>query len=148
MKKLFIIAALTVSLTSMAASPVADVSEKAQTTFHEVFKGATNVSWTVNDNLAEANFTLSKVQVKATIDNNGNLIRTIRYYQEANLPPHIRYQLDQNYSKQDVWGVTEISNANNVVYRITLRDNKNWYNVISDAYGNMEIASKYKRADK
>ena len=95
----------------------------------------------------QANFKLSEVQLRAVYDNEGNLLETVRYYGERNLPPNILSRIKKKYNGKTVFGVTEISTETEVSYHITIKDEKNWYMVKSDPYGNLQQTDKFKRAE-
>jgi hypothetical protein len=133
---------------SAAATATPEPSEKVLKAFNETFATAENVTWNEYDNNnAQANFTVSEIQVRALYDNEGNLLETIRYYSERSLPPNILANLKKRYSAQEVFGVTEVSSATDLDYSITLRDKKYYYTVKSDAYGNLQQVGKIKRLD-
>jgi hypothetical protein len=146
MKKLSIIAVMLVSVTAFAATPP-EISEKVLTAFNETFKEAKDVTWKELENSCQANFKLSEIQVRAMYDNEGNLLETVRYYGERNLPPNILAKLNKKYAGKIIFGVTEISSDSEMSYHITLKDEKNWYVVKSDPYSNLQQTDKFKRAD-
>ena len=57
----------------------------------------------------------------------GNLLRTTRYYSQENLPINILTKLQKRYAGKSVYGVTELSTEDGVSYHITMQDEKNWY---------------------
>jgi hypothetical protein len=75
------------------------------------------------------------------------LIQTIRYYGERQLLPNIVSKLRKKYTGREIFGVTETSSDLGVSFLVTLKDDKNWYVVKSDVYGNLEQTEKFKRAD-
>lgn len=148
MKSLILFAALFLSLTTMAAEKNPIANEKAVKTFNEVFKNAKNVYWTSTADYQQVSFESNAIKIKATFDNDGNLRQTIRYYKETNLPANIRFKLNRKFDKAEVWGVTELSNNEGVVYSIVLRSDKYFYNVKCDNHANIELVSKYNRGDR
>jgi hypothetical protein len=137
---------LLTSLSATAATPP-EISEKVLQAFKQTFTDAENVTWKEMDNRCQANFKLSEIQVRAMYDNEGNLLETVRYYGERNLPPNVLARLKKKYADKDVFGVTEVSSENELYYHISLKDDKNWYTVKSDPYGNLQQTDKFKRAD-
>ncbi|HEX6193376.1 MAG TPA: hypothetical protein VFZ42_13470 [Chitinophagaceae bacterium] len=146
MKQLIYLAVLLTGLTAAAATPP-EVNEKVLKAFKETFTGAENVTWKELDNSSQANFKLGEIQVRAMYDNEGNLLETVRYYGERNLPPNILAKLRKKYSGKEVFGVTEISSDNEMSFHITLKDEKSWYVVKADPYANLQQTDKFKRAD-
>lgn len=145
MKKLSILIVLFVALGASANTPP-EVNEKVLRAFKETFVKATDVIWHETENSYEANFKQAEISTRAIYDADGNLLRTTRYYTEENLPIHILTKLKKRYSDKSVFGVTEISENEDVSYYISLQDEKNWYIVKSDSWGSIELTKKYKKA--
>jgi hypothetical protein len=146
MKKLIYLAILFAGFFASAANPP-EINEKVLKAFNETFTDAKNVTWQeMNNNSYRANFKLSEVQVRAMYDDEGNLLETIRYYGERNLPPNILAKIKKNYAGKEVFGVTEITSNEEVSYYVTLKDEKNWYQVKADPYSNLQLTQKFKRA--
>ncbi|MFT3902383.1 MAG: hypothetical protein QM727_04385 [Niabella sp.] len=150
MKKFILLAAVAVtfSLSAMAATSDPIGNEKVEKTFNELFKGAQNVQWYNSGKYIMAHFVTGDVRTRVRLDEEGKLLQTIRYYGESELPTHIVASLKENFSGKNVWGITEVSNEKGIVYHIVLKDAKHWYNVISNADGEMNLSKKFKRGDK
>jgi hypothetical protein len=147
MKKIILSAALLVSIVSFAATSPLEVNEKVLKSFKETFEQARDVVWQEYENYYQANFKMDEIQVRAQYDQDGVLIKTIRYYGEKQLLPNIVAKIRKKYGNREVFGVTELTSAEEVSFQITLKDEKNWYVVKSDALGNLEQLEKFKRAD-
>ena len=149
MKRLIYLAVMLVGLsaTSTAATPPDDISEKVLKAFKATFTTAQEVTWKELDNSCQANFKMNSITIRAMYDNEGNLLETIRYYGEDNLPPNIIAKLKKRYSGKEVFGVTEVTSDSEVAYHVTLKDEKHWYTVKSDPYANLQQTDKFKRAD-
>lgn len=144
--KLFILAAaLSLGLNTMAAGPT--VNEKALKTFNTIFSHAQNVQWSTTADYNEASFRSGSVTTRAVIDNNGTLIRTIRYYKENLLPPNILYKVKKRYDGKEIYGITEVTSADGTNYHIVVRDNRNIYKVLADNSGSLMQTAKFKRGD-
>ncbi|HEX7903333.1 MAG TPA: hypothetical protein VF487_05600 [Chitinophagaceae bacterium] len=147
MKKLIYLAVMLIGLSATAATPP-EINEKVLKAFKQTFTDAENVTWKELDNSSyQANFKLSEIQVRAMYDNDGNLLETVRYYGERNLPPNILARLKKKYAGKEIFGVTEVSSDTDVSYHISLKDEKNWYTIKSDPYANLQQTDKFKRAD-
>jgi hypothetical protein len=147
MKKIFLSIALLVSIASVASVPPAEVTEKVLKAFKETFGQAQDVVWHEYDNIYQANFKMDEIQIRAQYDQEGFLVKTIRYYGEKQLLPNVVSKLKKKYGAKEIFGVTETSSSDEVSFSITLRDDKNYYIVRSDVYGNLEQTDKFKRAD-
>jgi hypothetical protein len=147
MKKVILSVALLVSIVAGASVSPFEVNEKVLKAFNETFAKATDVTWHEYDNYYQANFKQDEIQVRAQYDESGALLKTIRYYGEKQLLPNIVSKLRKKYADREIFGVTETTSPDEVTFLVTLKDNKNWYVVKSDAYGNLEQTEKFKRAD-
>lgn len=137
---------LLASFAATAATPP-EVNDKVLKAFNETFTNAKDVTWEeFANNNCQANFKMNEIIVKVLYDDNGNLLQTMRYYTEKNLPPNILAKLKKKYPGKDVFAVTEITNDTELSYNITLRDENNWYVVKSDYLGNLQQTSKFKNA--
>jgi hypothetical protein len=148
MKKIILSAALLVSIATLASTSPYDVNEKVLKAFKETFAKAQDVVWHEYDNnIYQANFKQDDIQIRAQYDQEGTLIQTIRYYGERQLLPNIVARLKKKYANREIFGVTETSSDEGINFLVTLKDEKNWYVVKSDAYGNLEQTEKFKRGD-
>lgn len=145
MKKIVVFVALFAALGAAATTPP-EVNEKVLRAFKETFIKATDVVWHEMDNSYQASFIQSSITTRATYDTEGNLLRTTRYYAEESLPVHILGKLKSKYAGKSVYGVTEITQENEVAYFVTLQDEKNWYVVKSDNWGSLELTKKFRKA--
>jgi hypothetical protein len=143
MKKIIYLAVLLISLSARAATP----SEKVLKAFKETFSYAENVTWEETNNSCQASFKHSDITVRATYDNEGHLLKTVRYYTEETLPPNVLAKVKSKYPGKEIFGVTEVATENDIVYSLSLKDEKNWYTVKSDPYANFELIEKFKRGE-
>lgn len=149
MKKVIYLAAFAMLIgVAATAAPTPDaIGEKILKAFSETFTSAQDVTWHEYETYAQANFRQDDVQIRAQYDAEGKLLKTIRYYSEKQLLPNVVSKLRQKYSGKVISGVTETSSDDDVNFVINLKDDKNWYIVKSDVYGNLQQVEKYKRAD-
>ena len=54
----------------------------------------------------------------------GIVLSTTRYYTEQNLSPAIRAKVNEKYPGKKIFGITEVSNSENLTYNIVLEDEK------------------------
>jgi len=147
MKKIILSAALLVGIVAATSAAPYEVNEKVLKAFNATFAKAQDVVWHEYDNIFQANFKQDDIQIRAQYDQEGALIQTIRYYGERQLLPNIVSKLKRKYAGREIFGVTETSSDEGVAFLVTLKDEKNWYVVKSDVYGNLEQTEKFKRAD-
>jgi hypothetical protein len=144
MKKIFLIAAAMIAFVSVSFA--ADPNQKVLEAFHKTFQQVKDVSWQDVDNKYEANFSQNNITFRVMYDEEGNVVKSIRYYFAKTLPIFIQAKLAKKYDGKTVFGVTEISTENELTYYIILEDQTNWIHVQSDAYGNMFTEKKLKKA--
>ena len=147
MKKLIYLAVLLTGFAATAAPSPNTISEKVLKAFNETFTAAQDVTWHEYSDYSQANFRQDDVQVRAQYDADGKLLKTTRYYAEKQLLPNIVSKLKQKYAGKVIGGVTETTSDEEVSFVINIKDDKNWYIVKSDVYGNLQQIEKYKRAD-
>ena len=145
MKKIFFSAAVLVSLLSFATPPT-DVNDKVLKAFNETFAHAQDVQWIETGNQYQANFMQNEIQARVWYDADGNLLQSVRYYKEQNLPLTVLAKLKSNYAGKKVFGVTELSTQTETTYQVVLEDAKTWTIVDADAYGQLTLKKKYKKA--
>ena len=146
MKKV-LIAFLIFSAVAANATGRPEVNEKILKSFTQTFIYAQDVVWDEKDNVFQANFWQGEINIRAKYDDQGNLLGTIRYYFEKQLPPNIVSKIKKKYPGKFIYGVTEVSSDDEVNFFVKLQDDKNWYTIKSDAYGNLQQTDKFKRAD-
>jgi hypothetical protein len=144
MKKIIFIAAaaLLFASVSFAAAP----TQKVLDAFHKTFQQVKDVNWQDVDNRFEANFSQNDITFRVMYDQEGNVVKSIRYYFAQTLPIFIQAKLAKKYDGKKVFGVTEITTESDVLYYIILEDAKTWTHVQSDAFGNMFTEKKLKKA--
>lgn len=147
MKILVYFAFLLTSFSAIAANPP-EVSEQVIKAFKETFSEALNVSWEEKaDKCYQAHFTTSEVVVRALYAADGKLVQTTRYYSEKELPARILARFKSKYQDMKITGVTEIANDDELSYTVVLKDDKHFYWIKSDPYGNLEQIKKLKNGE-
>jgi hypothetical protein len=143
MKKLMIAAsALLFSLAVWAAGP----NEKVLESFRKTFTNASDIVWNEVDDRFEVKFLHNSISTRVSYDQDGNILRTVRYYFEESLPILIRMKVQNKFKGLKVYGVTESTADGEVSYHIVLHDETNWVIVDSDAYGYIKVDKKFKKA--
>jgi len=143
MKKI-IIAAAAILFTSVSFA--AEPTQKVLDAFKKTFEQAKDVTWQDVDNKYEANFSQNNITFRIMYDQDGNVVKSIRYYYGPTLPIFIQAKLAKKYDGKTVFGVTEISTDSELTYYIILEDKSTWTHVQSDAFGNMYTEKKLKKA--
>ena len=143
-KQLLLIACLSGILSIGFFSAKAEISQKALQAFHLVFANAKHVKWSEYPDHYFVSFSQNDVLVKASYDRDGNLLSTLRYYNEQRLPLNILYQLKNRFPEKTINIVTEVSDTEGTVYFIQLKDEKGWMTVKADQNAEMEITDKFR----
>ena len=145
MKKIVLAVAFAcVSAFAFAAPPV---SEKVLKIFQSVFPDVQNARWYENETHYEVYFEKMDMKCRIRYDLDGKVMRTIRYYEEKELPPFLRLKITQKYPGKQIFGVTEMSSENELTYHVVLQDKKHWYNITADATGQISQTDKFKKAE-
>ncbi|RYY10982.1 MAG: hypothetical protein EOO04_36020, partial [Chitinophagaceae bacterium] len=135
MKKLLAILASTlVFISAYALDP--KVNEKVLKSFNETFSAAEDVKWEEFQNYYTVSFNQSGIQSKVNYDHSGTMLSSLRYYAPQLLPLNIYNRVKKAYAKKEMFGVTEVTFSNEVVYYVKLQDAKTWMTLKIDGVGN------------
>jgi hypothetical protein len=144
MKQLFAIAAL-LCLSSFSAFAADEPNEKVLAAFTKTFEGVTDVAWTDRQDTYEASFKHFDMTCRVLYDEEGNVLKTMRYYSGDKLPIFIQSKVAKKYSDKRIFGVTELTTADGVIYQIVLENDKEFWHVFSNSTGDMQVDQKYKK---
>src|SRR6478735_1118824 len=137
MKKLLAILASTLLVVSAYALDP-NVNEKVLKSFKETFSAAEDVKWEEFQNYYTVSFNQSGIQSKVNYDHSGTMLSSLRYYAPQMLPLNIYNRIKKSYAKKEMFGVTEVTFSNEVVYYVKLQDEKAWITLKIDGVGNAE----------
>ncbi len=144
MKRIFLAAtSLFCSLIVLAEEPV---NEKVMQAFTQSFKHVKDVVWHEYANYYEVVFKQQDIRARISYDTDGNIVKSLRYYTEDQLPFFVRAKLQKQYAGKKVYGVTELTEWDQINYHVVLEDEKSWTHVKCDPYGSMETVKKYRKA--
>jgi len=116
--------------TDLIAGPVTGPAEKALTAFNRMFATATNVSWATEDKgLPIAFFETPGRKNRAGFDKKGNLVYTISYYTEEQLPVPVLLKVEQSYFGRSIFCVTEVNYGGKTAYLIIMEDKTTWLHI-------------------
>ncbi len=124
-KTLMLAAALLVSVSLLYAG----TENKMEKLFKETFPTASNASWIKDDNGYMVSFTQNGTLTRVSYTNGGKFVSSLRYYQGKDLPTNILLAVKSKYKGKDIFGVTEYTSTNEVIYYIKLYDGENYYSV-------------------
>ena len=145
MKKSLLIFAVAAVLVGATTRANAAVNQKVLTSFKSVFVHASNVNWYEYSDHFQASFNQDGMMIKVSYDKEGNLLNSIRYYKEQQLPLNILYRVKKKYADKKVDIVTEVSNADGTVFFIQLEDAKSFTIVKTDSSGEMTVTDSFNK---
>lgn len=128
-----------------AASFAFDPNTKVMKAFSETFTTAQNVRWQEFADYYSVSFIYSGTQSKINYDKDANILGSIRYYEPIALPINIFTKLKKENPTKELFGVTEITVGDDMVFFVKMQDAKNWITLKVDASGNSQVYEKYKK---
>lgn len=133
------------SMLFIAGAYAFEVNEKVLKSFKETFASAEEVKWEEYKTYYTVSFVHSGIRSKVNYDKDGHMLGSIRYYAPQLLPLNIYNRLRLDYSKKELFGVTEVTFGTDVIYFVKMQDAKNWITLKIDASGNTMVHEKYKK---
>lgn len=144
MKKIFLAAIVLASFSFRAMAD--DPNAKVLAAFSKTFPHVQDVAWTENEYSYEVKFVQNSILSRVTYDKEGNIIKTLRYYKEQELPILVLSKVKSKFPDKKIFGVTEESSEEGTFYHIILEDEKHWVNITADSYGSIKVDKKYNKA--
>ena len=142
MKKMILfISASLLTVASFAYDP----NTKVLKAFTQTFTTAENVKWEEYTDYYTVSFYTSGTTSRINYDKEGNIISSTRYYQPNLLPLNILTKLKKQYPTKELFGVTEMTVGDDMVYFVKMQDEKHWITLKIDTYGNSQVYEKYKK---
>jgi len=133
------------SMLFVAGAYAFEVNEKVLKSFQETFASAEDVKWEEFKTYYTVSFVHSNIRSKVNYDKDGRMLGSIRYYAPQLLPLNIYNRLKMEYSKKELFGVTEVTFGTEVSYFVKMHDAKNWITIKMDGSGNTSVHEKYKK---
>jgi len=122
-KTLLLAAALLVSVALLHAG----TESKIEKMFKETFPNATDAKWIKDNSGYVVSFTQGGTLSRIFYGNDGKFVSSLRYYLGKDLPTNIFLAVEKKYEGKNIFGVTEFTNSQEVVYYVKLYDGKNYY---------------------
>jgi len=140
MKTIIICLSMLFSLSAFAAP---DSNQTVIKKFNETFPEAQSIKWYSGPNYYEVSFMNKNIPERVYYDKNGNVTRTIRYYDETKLNPFISQKIKEKFRNKKIKSVTELQEDDGILYQVILQDNKHLYVVNCNGSGEMYLQHKY-----
>jgi hypothetical protein len=145
MKKILFVAFLVISgFASMAAGR--DINEKLVQTFRQTYPDAVDINWLEYPETYTVSFKEGGERSIIIFNKDGTFLRATRYYDERYLPYYIVAAIHGKYPAKKIYGVTEVSTPDNIVYYIKLEDAKTWMTIQVDSDVFIKVLEKYRKA--
>ena len=121
-KTIFLAAALMLTASFLYAG----TETKMEKIFRETFPNAVNAKWTKDDNGYLVSFTQAGTLTRICYTKNGKFVSSLRYYAGKDLPTNVLLAVKRKYPNQDIFGVTEFTNDEQVIYYIKVYNGKEY----------------------
>lgn len=76
----------------------------------------------------------------------GEVVKCQRYYKEKDLSPFIAAKVKYHYPPYKIFGITELTNDQGVIYTIVLENTTSWIYVESNHSGLLKVKKRFKKA--
>jgi hypothetical protein len=123
----------------------ATANDRAIAKFGKFFPNASSESWTNTKNGFAVRFTSNNMQQLVFLTKHGNVIASIKYYSEKQLPSDVRMSVRYAYPDYSIKSAREINAANSIAYLITIEDATSW-KTIRIVNGDMDVYEEYKKS--
>lgn len=137
---LFLIGAVSLSF----ANP--PVNEQVLKQFSVTFPGVKDARWFESDDHYDVYFEKDEVKHQIRYSRSGKIVSTRNYYPGTKLCTYLKAKVSEKYPSKSIFGVTEITNSDEMFYVIVLEDDSTWTNLHADATGRLTVLEKLKKA--
>jgi hypothetical protein len=122
MKRLLVTLTVVFSLFSLSSFAGGGVNSKVLASFNNTFKNATEVDWSVTQNIYKANFALNGQYAVAYFDETGQFIAVTRNISSTQLPIPLQANLKTRYEHYWISDLFEVANDEGTTYYVTLEN--------------------------
>lgn len=125
MKRLVLTLTIALSLISLSSFKSVEDSiapDAAVKSFKSAFQSATEVSWSITENLYKANFSLNGQYVSAFYNAEGQMIALTKNLSSLELPIALQAKLKKNYEGYWITDLIEVAREEGTSYYITLEN--------------------------
>jgi hypothetical protein len=123
----------------------ATANERAIIKFGKFFPNASSESWTKTKNGFAVRFTADNMQQLVFLTKRGNVVASIKYYTEKQLPADVRMIIRYGYPDYSIKSVREVNAANATAYLVTIEDATSW-KTIRVVNGETDVYEEFKKA--
>jgi hypothetical protein len=144
MKKMLVNLVLICAVSVAFATP--PISEQVLKQFKSTFPTVQNAKWFENENHYDVYFEKDETKYHVRYNHSGKIVSTRNYYPGSKLCPFIKAKVAEKYADKTIFGVTEITNSDEMFYVVILEDEDSWTNVRADVTGQITVLEKLKKA--
>jgi hypothetical protein len=127
------------------SSAQAAVNQKVIKSFESVFTRAHDVKWSEYSDHFEAGFKQDDMILKVSYDKDGNMIGSMRYYTEQQLPVNVLCKIKKKYGESKINIVTEVSNEEKTAYFVQLEDKDGYTILKADEKGDIMVVDSFNK---
>ncbi|MES2004942.1 MAG: hypothetical protein V4450_10505 [Bacteroidota bacterium] len=142
-KVIFLLCLLAVSLGTFANS----VNEEVLKMFSKTYPDAKSITWSEQKEGYMVYFSKKDVSYRIVYDASGNVVYSIKYYEEDNLSPLLLNKVKKAYADYRIRCVVERTSEEGTDFYITIETDKKLITLKSDMAGNFEVESKLDKAE-
>ena len=122
---------------------VSELTSKTVRNFWRLFGDSKNENWFHLENGYLAEFAENGKHYRAFFDRKGDWIYTVKQYSEKELPKDVRAEVRSTYYDYAIGHVTEVNQAQLVVYLVHIEDAQEWKTIRVAADGEMEAVEEF-----
>ena len=126
-----------------SGTTVSEMTSKTVRNFWQLFGDSKNENWFHLENGSLAEFEDKGIHYRAFFDRKGNWIYTVKLYTEKELPKDVRAEVRSTYYDYAIGHVTEVNQAQLVVYLVHIENEQEWKTIRVAADGEMEVAEAF-----
>ena len=108
-----------------SATDKIDITPAVIQSFKSTFAQASEVNWSVSDNLYKAEFALNGQYASVFYEADGNLVATMRNISSQQLPITLQASLKKEYADFWISELIEVTNADGISYYVTIQNGDN-----------------------
>jgi hypothetical protein len=147
MKKIFLaIASLSGIILFSSFDGNTAINEKVLHSFHAEYGNPRDARWIAYPNDDYVVFKEKNILVRAEYDLHGNQLYAIRYLNANLLPEPVLDNIKDQYPREKIDVVTEVTNPNGMAYVIQLEDKNSFITLLSDTDGDIAVQNQFHRA--
>ena len=147
MKKMITLAAIFISatLTAFRAEAGDNVNSRVLEQFKKEFSEATDIKWSVTNEIVKANFNYHNARTEAYFTTDGQLIGTARSILFSQLPIAVAKEVEKKYAATTVYEIVEYYVNGETQYSMIVDLGKNKLKIKSTAGGNTWVEKKLRK---